>query len=57
VSPIYAIFIAPKVYYLETEDGRIIYKVKGLTHKTEISRKDFESLLIRKNKVGKFQNK
>jgi DNA polymerase elongation subunit (family B) len=27
-----AIFLAPKVYYLETTDGRIIYKVKGLSH-------------------------
>jgi len=27
------IFLAPKVYYLETEDDKIIYKVKGLNMK------------------------
>jgi DNA polymerase type B, organellar and viral len=27
-----AIFLAPKVYYLETENGKVIYKVKGLSH-------------------------
>lgn len=36
-----AIFLAPKMYYLETEDGKIIYKVKGLSHEIELTRNDF----------------
>lgn len=40
-----AIFLSPKVYCLETEDGRSIYKVKGLSHEVELTMKDFENLL------------
>jgi len=33
-----AIFLAPKVYYLETIDSKDIYKVKGLKHKVELTK-------------------
>ena len=36
-----AIFLAPKVYYLETENGKVIYKVKGLSHDVELNLNDF----------------
>jgi hypothetical protein len=52
-----AIFLAPKMYYLETIDGKVIYKVKGLSHDIEITRKDFENLLIKESILQKFQNK
>uniref|UniRef100_UPI0031F33F7F hypothetical protein n=1 Tax=Russula emetica TaxID=152958 RepID=UPI0031F33F7F len=41
-----AIFLAPKVYYLKTNEGEIIYKVKGLKHSIELSLNDFENLLF-----------
>ena len=40
-----AIFLAPKVYCLETVDGKIISKVKGL--KSNLVIKDFDKLLIK----------
>jgi hypothetical protein len=43
------IFLAPKVYYLETIDGNIIYKVKGLSHDVELNINDFESLLFKQS--------
>jgi hypothetical protein len=52
-----AIFLAPKVYYLETEDGEIIYKVKGLKHEVELTKSDFESLLYKESFIKKTQNK
>jgi hypothetical protein len=52
-----AIFLAPKVYYLETEDSKIIYKVKGLKHEVELTKNDFESLLNKKSILEKFKNK
>lgn len=52
-----AIFLAPKVYYLETEDDKVIYKVKGLTHEVELTKKDFENLLFRHSFLEKFQTK
>jgi hypothetical protein len=36
-----AIFLAPKMYYLETIDGKTIYKVKGLKHDVELTKNDF----------------
>jgi uncharacterized protein YuzE len=36
-----AIFLAPNVYYLETIDGKVIYKVKGLKHGVELKFKYF----------------
>ena len=52
-----AIFIAPKVYCLVTEDGREIFKVKGLTKNVKFSVQDFESLLIKNNKIERNQTK
>jgi DNA polymerase elongation subunit (family B) len=52
-----AIFLAPKVYYLETEDGKTIYKVKGLKHIIELNKVDFENLLFKQSILQKFQNK
>jgi hypothetical protein len=42
-----AVFLAPKLYFLETIEDKIIYKVKGLSHNIEL--KDFESLLIKES--------
>jgi DNA polymerase type B, organellar and viral len=52
-----AIFLAPKVYYLETEDGKIIYKIKGLKHEIELSRTEFEQLLYKDRILQKTQTK
>jgi len=52
-----AIFLAPKMYYLETEDGKVIYKVKGLKHEIELTLTDFELLLYKESLLEKFQNK
>jgi DNA polymerase type B, organellar and viral len=52
-----AIFLSPKVYYLETEDGKVIYKVKGLSHEIELTKNDFESLLYKDNYLEKLQTK
>ncbi len=40
-----AIFLSPKVYLLITNEDKVIYKVKGLSHDVEMSLNDFESLL------------
>jgi DNA polymerase type B, organellar and viral len=48
-----AIFLSPKVYYLETEEGKTIYKVKGLKHETEISINDFKQLLNKDSLIKK----
>jgi hypothetical protein len=52
-----AIFLAPKVYYLETVDGKVIYKAKGLKHEVEITKNDFENLLFKQSTLKKFQTK
>ena len=52
-----AIFLAPKVYYLETVEGKVIYKVKGLSHKIDLTKQDFESLLNKKSFLEKLQIK
>ena len=52
-----AIFIYPKVYYLETVDGKVIYKVKGLSHEIELTMNDFETLLYKDNYLEKYQTK
>jgi len=51
------IFLAPKVYYLETEDGNIIYKVKGLSHNIPLNSNDFNNLLIKQSLLQKMQTK
>jgi len=45
------------MYYLETIDSNIIYKVKGLKHEIKLTRDDFESLLIKQSFLEKFQTK
>jgi hypothetical protein len=52
-----AIFLAPKVYYLITDTGEHIYKVKGLSHDVELNFKDFESLLNKQSFLEKIQTK
>src|SRR5258708_12580195 len=52
-----AIFLAPKVYYLETIEDKVIYKVKGLKHEIELNRSDFESLLYKDTILQKSQSK
>ena len=51
------IFLAPKVYYLETVDGKVIYKVKGLSHNINLTQNDFTNLLYKDTFVQKYQNK
>jgi hypothetical protein len=52
-----SICLSPKVYFLETENGKIIYKVKGLSHDTELNMKDFEQLLNKDAILAKYQTK
>jgi hypothetical protein len=52
-----AIFISPKVYILLNEDGKLIYKVKGLSHQVELTMKDFENLLTKDTFIKKIQTK
>lgn len=52
-----AIFIAPKVYFLETIDGNFVYKVKGLSHNVKLTLKDFENLLFKESFLKKLQIK
>jgi len=52
-----AIFLAPKVYYLISETGKHIYKVKGLSHKVELNYNDFQSLLQKQSFLAKIQTK
>lgn len=52
-----AIFIAPKVYYLITEMGELIYKVKGLSHDIELTFNNFEELLYKESFIKKLQIK
>ena len=52
-----AIFIAPKVYCVLTEDNKFIFKVKGLISKVNLTMSDFESLLIKDTVLEKTQDK
>jgi DNA polymerase elongation subunit (family B) len=52
-----AVFLAPKVYYLETEDNKVIYKVKGLKHDIELTDEDFSNLLFKESILQKLQTK
>jgi len=52
-----AVFLSPKVYCLETTDGKLIYKVKGLSHDIELTMNDFENLLIKNTFIKKIQTK
>lgn len=52
-----AIFLAPKVYCLLTESGKLITKAKGLSPEVEITMKDFENLLYKDVFIEKTQTK
>jgi len=52
-----AFYIAPKIYYLETIDNKIIIKVKGLNKSDSLSEQDFQSLLTKNNSIIKSQDK
>lgn len=52
-----AIFLAPKMYYLETIEGKIIYKVKGLKPEVNLTKSDFINLLIKQSFLEKFKTK
>jgi len=52
-----AIFLAPKVYYLITETGEHIYKVKGLSHDIELTFDNFEDLLFKDSFLKRIQTK
>ena len=52
-----AIFLAPKVYCLLTEDNKLIYKVKGLSHNIQLSMEDFNNLLFKESFIQKIQTK
>jgi hypothetical protein len=52
-----AIFLAPKMYFLKTIDGKIITKTKGLKHEIELTEREFGKLLIKNTKIEKSQPK
>jgi hypothetical protein len=52
-----AIFLAPKVYCLETIESETIYKVKGLKHEVELTMENFEELLYKNSLLVKTQLK
>jgi len=52
-----AIFLSPKVCYLKDENGKVIYKVKGLKHEIELTINDFENLLFQESLLEKYQTK
>ena len=47
-----AIFLAPKVYALETDKGEHIFKVKGLTSANNLNMEDFEALLVKDSYIS-----
>lgn len=52
-----AIFLSPKVYCLQLESDELIYKVKGLKHKVELTMNDFEQLLYKDSILKKLKIK
>jgi len=52
-----AIFLAPKLYCLETTDNKLICKVKGLKHTSTLSINDFKRLLYKNVIIEKSQTK
>jgi DNA polymerase elongation subunit (family B) len=51
-----AIFLSPKVYCLINNEGKTIYKVKGLSHKIEMTINDFDSLLVKESFIKEIPN-
>jgi DNA polymerase type B, organellar and viral len=52
-----AIFLTPKVYCLELENGETLYKAKGLKHEIELTFDDFKKLLFKDVFIEKTQTK
>jgi hypothetical protein len=52
-----AIFLAPKLYCLKTEEGKVIHKVKGLSHDVNLTMDNFEELLYKDTFIEKLQIK
>jgi hypothetical protein len=52
-----AIFLAPKLYLLETKEDKLIHKVKGLNHNIDLTLIDFEQLLYKDSFIQKVQSK
>jgi len=52
-----AIFISPKVYFIQTVEGEEIYKVKGLNKNIPLTEIDFNHLLTKTNTIIKSQDK
>jgi DNA polymerase elongation subunit (family B) len=51
------IFLSPKVYCLLTEENKLIYKVKGLSHDIELTMNDLEQLLYKDTFIRKLKTK
>jgi len=49
--------LSPKVYLLITNENKVIYKVKGLSHDVQMSLDDFNSLLVKDTLLKKSQTK
>ena len=52
-----AIFLAPISYILETIDGKIINKIKGLSKSVKLTIDDFDALLTKDSIITKKQTK
>jgi hypothetical protein len=52
-----AIFLAAKLYYLETDSGKLVIKVKGLKDTTTLNYDDFKNLLYKNFIVERSHNK
>ena len=52
-----AIFLAPKLYCLNTNNNEFITKTRGLNHDINLNLQDFENLLYKNSKIFKKQNK
>ena len=52
-----AIFLAPKLYCLMTDNNEFITKTRGLSHDIKLQFEDFENLLFKNSEIIKNQNK
>jgi hypothetical protein len=51
------IFLAPKLYCLNTSNSELITKTRGLNHNIQLQIEDFENLLFKDSEIIKKQNK
>ena len=51
------IFLAPKLYCLNTNNNELITKTRGLSHNIKLQMEDFENLLFKDSEIIKKQNK